>query len=291
MKKILITGANSYIGMSVEKYLINWNNSYSVDTLDMLDADWRRKDFGKYDIVYHVAGIAHADVGAVTEEQKQLYYDVNTNLAIDVAEKAKKDGVGQFIFMSSMIVYSGCKEKIISRNTMPIPQNFYGDSKLQAEIGINKLASEKFHVVILRPPMIYGKDSKGNYQRLAKLAVKTPIFPMVNNKRSMLYIENLCEFVRLMIENDESGVFFPQNAEYTNTTEMVRMIAKKHNHGVLVVHGVSWIIWMLQKIPGKIGTLVSKAFGDSAYEMDMSIYKERYCIYSLQQSIEITEKA
>lgn len=290
MKKILITGANSYIGMSVEEYLINWKDSYSVDTLDMLDADWRRRDFGKYDVVYHVAGIAHADVGGVSEEQKQLYYDVNTTLAINVAEKAKNDGVGQFIFMSSMIVYSGCKEKIISRNTEPIPQNFYGDSKLQAEIGINKLASETFHVVTLRPPMIYGKDSKGNYQKLANLAVKTPIFPMVNNKRSMLYIENLCEFVRLMIDNDESGVFFPQNEEYTNTTELVRMIAETHNHRVIVVHGVSWIIWLVQKIPGKIGALVSKVFGNSIYKMDMSIYKEPYCVYSLQQSIENTEK-
>lgn len=290
MKKILITGANSYVGMYVENYLLQKKEAYSVDTLDMLNSSWKKTSFSPYDVVYHVAGIAHADVGNVSDERKQLYYDVNTTLAIEVAKKAKQDGVKQFIFMSSMIVYSGCKEKIIHNYTEPKPLNFYGDSKLQAEIGIRALESDTFRVVILRPPMIYGKGSKGNYPKLAQLAAKTPVFPMIKNKRSMLYIENLCEFVRLMIENEESGTFFPQNEEYTNTTEMVQMIAHMHNHKLFTVYGVAWLISLIEKIPGKIGTLVSKVFGDSAYEMGMSVYSQSYCIKSLEQSIETTER-
>ena len=258
--------------------------------LDMLDNEWRTKDFSSYDVVYHVAGIAHADVGKVTEEQKNLYYKVNTDLAVEVAEKAKSEGVKQFIFMSSMIVYSGCKEKVITSETEPKPLNFYGNSKWQADQKIRRLADERFKVVVLRPPMIYGKGSKGNYPQLAKLAGTLPIFPEVKNKRSMLHIDNLCEFVKLMIDNEESGVFFPQNGEYTNTSDMVQMIAAVKDHKIVMIPGMSMFIKLMEKIPGKIGSLAEKAFGDFAYDMQMSEYKENYRVRTLLDSIRLTEE-
>ncbi|MCC8138446.1 MAG: sugar transferase [Clostridiales bacterium] len=184
-KRILITGANSYIGNSVENWLNQTHGKYIVDTLDMIGDAWKDYDFSSYDVVYHVAGIAHADVGNVSEEQKKLYYTVNTDLAVETAKKSKEAGVKQFIFMSSMIVYSGCKEKLITAATEPRPLNFYGDSKWQADQKIRALADEHFKVVVLRPPMIYGKDCKGNYPELAKLASKLPVFPIVKNKRSI----------------------------------------------------------------------------------------------------------
>lgn len=209
-KKILITGKGSYIGESVEQWLLKDRDQYEVDTLDMLNNSWRDKDFSEYDVIFHVAGIAHADVGAITEEQKELYYKVNTELTLEVAEKAKRSNVKQFIFMSSMIVYSGCKERIITSSTEPKPLNFYGDSKLQADKKLQEMVTDGFKVVVLRPPMIYGKGSKGNYPQLAKLASRLPVFPIVKNQRSMLHIDNLCQFVKLMIDNEETGVFFPQ---------------------------------------------------------------------------------
>ncbi len=289
MKKILITGANSYIGVSVENWLQKDPDSYSVDTVDMIDGTWKEYDFSQYDVIYHVAGIAHADVGNVSEETKQLYYNVNTNLAVEVAEKAKNERVSQFIFMSSMIVYSGCKEKIITAQTEPKAMNFYGDSKLQADLKLQAMDTENFKVVILRPPMIYGRGSKGNYSELAKLATKLPIFPKVNNKRSMLHIDNLCEFVKLMIDNEESGVFFPQNGEYTVTSDMVKMIANVKEHKIHLISGFGWIVRLMMKIPGRISGLTTKAFGDSAYEMSMSSYKEDYRVRTLSESIELTE--
>lgn len=288
-KKILITGAGSYVGTAVEQWLSKAPDYYEVNTLDMLDASWREKDFSVYDVVYHVAGIAHADVGSVTEEQKKLYYEVNTDLAVEVAEKAKQERVGQFIFMSSMIVYSGCTEKFITSDTEPKPLNFYGDSKWQADQKIRKLEDDNFKVVVIRPPMIYGKGSKGNYPELSKLASKLPVFPIVKNRRSMLHIDNLCEFVRLMIDNEESGVFFPQNGEYTNTSDMVQMIADVKGHFIIMVPGMNFAMKMMQKVPGKIGRLAEKAFGDLAYDMKMSEYKEKYRINSLRKSIELTE--
>lgn len=289
-KKILITGAGSYIGTNVEAWLMKEPEQYQVDSLDMTNDAWREKDFAGYDVIYHVAGIAHADVGSVTEEQKQMYYKVNTELACEVAERAKEAGVSQFIFMSSMIVYSGCKEDVITSDIEPNPLNFYGDSKWQADKRIREMETPEFKVVIVRPPMIYGKGSKGNYPQLAKLATKLPVFPIVKNERSMLHIDNLCQFIKLMIDNEESGIFFPQNGEYTNTSDMVEMIAAVKGHRIIMVPGADLPIKLMAKIPGKIGGLAGKAFGSSAYDMSMSEYKENYRINSLKKSIELTEK-
>ena len=287
MKRILITGAGSYIGENVKSYIDKREPRWYVETLDMQDTGWREKSFVGYDVVFHVAGIAHADVSAVTDDVKQLYYDVNTKLAIDTAQKAKEEGVKQFILMSSMIVYGGME--YIDADTEPQPLNFYGDSKWQADKGVRELADGKFKVVVLRPPMIYGKGSKGNYPVLAKMAGRLPVFPKVNNKRSMLYIENLCEFVRLMIFNEEEGIFFPQNSEYTNTSEMVRSIARAKGKPIWITSLLSPFVAIGKKVPGKIGNLSKKAFGSSYYEMEMSEYKEKYAIFSLDDSICKTE--
>ena len=290
MKKILITGANSYIGMSFEKYIKeNYPNDYIVDTVDMIDGTWRQKSFSEYDSVFHVAGIAHSDNGKISDEKAKLYYAVNTDLTVETARKVKADGVKQFIFMSSAIVYGESapigKSKLITRDTPVSPANCYGDSKVQAENGIRPLNDETFHVVILRPPMIYGRGSKGNYPVLAKMALKTPVFPYVKNERSMLYIENLCEFVRLMIDNDEHGTFWPQNAQYSNTAELVKMIAEAHGKKVRLVKGFGWALKLMSHVTG----LVNKAFGSLSYDMGLSEYKENYRAVSLEESIERTE--
>ncbi|MBE5940668.1 MAG: NAD-dependent epimerase/dehydratase family protein [Lachnospiraceae bacterium] len=294
MKKILITGANSYIGTQFENYIKEWPDEYSVDTVDMIDGSWREKSFAGYDVVFHVAGIAHADVGRASEETKKKYYAVNTDLTIETAKKAKEAGVKQFIFMSSAIVYGESapmgKEKIITKDTIPEPANFYGDSKLQAEKGLEPLNDDSFKEVILRPPMIYGKGSKGNYPLLAKLAKKMPIFPNVNNQRSMLYVGNLCEFIKIMIDNEETGTFFPQNSEYVSTAQMVKEIANVHGRKIWITKLLNPFVWMASKVPGKVGGLANKAFGSFVYDMEMSEYEWEYRNYNLRESLSRTEK-
>lgn len=290
MKRILITGADSYVGTSVENYLKQRPEEYEIATVDMKDEAWKSVDFSGFDTVYHVAGIAHSDVGNVTDEGIEMYYRINADLAIETAEKAKAEGVGQFIFMSSAIVYGDSapigKSKMITAETPVSPANFYGDSKVKAEEGLMPLNEPGFKVVILRPPMIYGRGSKGNYPTLAKMARKLPIFPKVKNERSMLYIENLAEFVRLMIENEESGIFWPQNNEYSNTSELVGLIAENHGKKILRIAGVTWILKILSHMTG----LVNKAFGNLTYDMAMSEYKTDYRVCDLRTSIERTEK-
>ena len=290
MKKILITGANSYIGMSFENYLKQWPDRYQVDTVDMTTPHWREQSFSGYDAVYHVAGIAHSDYGKISQERAELYYSVNTHLAVETAEKAKRDGVKQFIFMSSASVYGESapigKDKVITRSTPVSPVNSYGDSKVQAEKGILPLQDESFRVAVLRPPMIYGRGCKGNYSTLTKLAKKLPVFPYVDNQRSMLYIENLVEFVRMVVDNEEQGIFWPQNNEYTNTSEMVKMIAQVHDKRVVMVKGLNWALKLMSHVTG----LVNKAFGSLCYDHEMSRYKQDYCIMNLEDSIRETEE-
>jgi len=285
MKRVLITGANSYIGTNVERWLLREPDKYHVDTLDLKDPSWKNYDFSPYDVVFHVAGIAHV---SRNPKLKDLYYSVNRDLAIETAKKAKDDGVKQFIFMSSIIVYgdSSSSKRVITKDTVPTPSNFYGDSKLQAEQGIRALESESFKVVILRPPMIYGKGCKGNYPKLAKLALKLPFFPDIYNERSMLYIDNLCEFIRLMIDNEERGIFFPQNKEYVKTSEMVRLIAEAHGKKIKLVKLFNIPI----KLLGFIFKFVNKVFGNMVYELSMSEYKDDYQIIDYNTSIMNTEK-
>ena len=293
-KKVLITGAGSYIGESVKRYAGKHYPNISIDTVDMLDGSWRGHSFSSYDCVYHVAGIAHADVGNVSDEVKEKYYAVNTDLAIEVANKAKEEGVKQFIFMSSMIIYGNSapfgKVKMVTRATAPSPANFYGDSKWQADRGVRALADDRFKVAVLRPPMIYGKNSKGNYPMLAKMAKKLPVFPDVGNQRSMLFIDNLCEFLCKLMLSGEEGIFFPQNSEYTRTSDMVREIAKVSGHRMLVSKLFDSVVFVTTKVPGKISGLANKAFGNLCYDQSLSCYSFDYIVADLKTSIERTEK-
>lgn len=293
MKRVLITGAGSYIGTAFENWIAGHSSQVVTKTLDMKGEAWREHDFHGYDSVFHVAGLAHADVGNVSEERRQLYYKVNCDLAVECAGKAKAEGVRQFIFMSSIIIYGESagigKRKVITRDTLPSPANFYGDSKLQAEKGLEALDGDEFRVVILRPPMIYGKGSRGNYPLLAKLAVKLPFFPKEDNQRSMLYIGNLCRFVELMVENGERGVFYPQNREYVRTADMVAAIAAEHGKRMRLTCVFHPALVLLGKIGGKLGALTDKAFGSIVYEKEMSEYKEEYRVYGFEESVHLTE--
>ncbi|SHE82054.1 NAD-dependent epimerase/dehydratase family protein [Caloramator proteoclasticus] len=286
MKKILITGANSYIGTSFEKWVSQWPDKYIVDTLDMKDPKWKEYDFSKYDVVFHVAGIAHVSIDPKMEE---LYYKVNRDLTIETAKKAKAEGVKQFIFMSSIIVYGDSShinhKRVIDKNTVPTPSNFYGKSKLQAEEGILPLQDDNFNVVVIRPPMIFGKGSKGNYPKLSKVAQKLPIFPDIKNERSMLHIDNLCEFIRLMIDNNEKGIFYPQNKEYVGTSQLVKLIAEAHGKKVMLTKAFNPLL----KLMGKKVGIINKVFGNLVYEKSMSEYKVEYRIRDLKEAVWETE--
>lgn len=280
MKRILITGANSYIGTSFQKWLCQWTDKYIVDSIDMRDDKWLKKDFSNYDVVFHVAGIAHVKE---TSKNKDSYYKVNRDMAFETAKKAKNDTVKQFIFLSSMSVY-GMETGVIDSTTPLKPNTHYGKSKLEAEELIKTLQDDNFRIAILRPPMVYGKGCKGNYPRLARLAVTVPIFPKVENKRSMIHIYNLSELVKLIIDNRIKGVIFPQNKEYVNTSEMVKLIAEVHGKRLVLTKLFTPLLWLLNICTA------NKVFGDLVYDKRMSNYKCNYRVIELKESIKVTEE-
>lgn len=282
MTNILITGANSFVGTSVEQWLSAWPDIYNVDTVDTMNNAWKQADFTKYDIVFHVAGIAHVDP---KPEMAPLYYKVNRDLTSEIAKYAKEHGVKQFIFMSSMIVYHASKSlkgTIITKDTKPDPNDFYGDSKLQAENELNKLSSIDFKVAILRPCMIYGSTGKGNFQRLARLALKTPIFPAWHNKRSMLYIDNLCEFVKQTIDRQLSGTFHLQNREFADTVEIVKHYAKANNHGLWCSRLFNPMVWLGSFVLKPL----CKMFANQYYDPELTTFDFEYQIIPFNESLE-----
>ena len=290
MKQILITGANSYIGVSVETYLQQWPQQYRVDTIDMVDGSWRERDFRGYDAVLHVAGLVHQPQTKNDPAQAERYDQVNYLLAVETAKKAKAEGVKQFLFLSSASVYGldapVGKVVLITKDTPLKPTDNYGISKAKAEESLRMLQDGRFRVAVLRPPMIYGKGCKGNYQTMAKLARKLPVFPWVENQRSMLYIENLAEFIRLLMDDEAEGIFCPQNREYVNTSEMVNLIAHANGKGILLIRGFTWALKMLRPVTG----IVDKAFGSLCYDFELSRYSKDYCVKDLQESILETEQ-
>lgn len=295
MKRILITGDSGYIGTAVKAWLERTPAYYRADTLSVRKENWRSLNFEGFDCIFHAAGMAHADVEQIGEKKRKEYYDINTKLTETLARKAKEAGVRQFIFMSSMLVYGNGgrvgERKYIDKSSKPLPDSVYGDSKWQAENKLLQMDSADFRVVILRTPMVYGKNSKGNYRYLSEIAKRVLLFPEIQNERSMIYIDNLCEFVKLIIDSEEKGIFYPQNLEYTKTSEMVKMIAEASGKKVFTLRLLAPFVRLMSRFPGRAGRLINKAFGNYTYSKELSSYEWGiYQIKSLQQSIEEIEK-
>ena len=284
MKRILITGEGSYIGRSFKRY-VSSREDVQVDELDVRGEAWKEKDFSSFDVILHLAAIVH--ISNPSKEMESVYNQVNTQLPYELAQKAKGEGVKQFIFMSSMSVYGEVLgDCVITKETQERPDSFYGKSKLAAEQLLAELESEDFKLAVLRPPMVYGHQAKGNYKRLSKLAQKLPVFPLVKNERSMIYIDNLCEFIRLIVQNQDSGVFYPQNQDYVNTSQLVKEIKRTHGQRVALLPAFNWILKGLSRY---VSTL-NKLFSDLTYEKEMSSYPQSYQAANFRRSIEKTEK-
>lgn len=260
MKRVLITGKGSYIGSHFRDYLKEFPNDYYVEELDVRDDSWKQFDFSKFDVVYHVAGIAHIKE---TKENAILYYKVNRDLAVEIAKLSKSYGVKHFIFMSSMSVYGLIySNDLITVNTKTNPNTNYGKSKLQAENEILKLADDTFKVSVLRPPMVYGKNSPGNMTKLINAVKKVHIFPTLKNERSSITIDKLCESILDTINEEKEGILLPQNDQYMCTYDTVRSQVREDN--IKVVY-ISLFNPILRLLIGKVG-VITKMFGDLKYE-------------------------
>lgn len=278
--KVLILGHNSYICNRFSEYAKKYN--FEINSISVRDNSWKSSDFSPYDSVLCPIGIAHVSADPSME---QKYYEINRDLPVEIAKKAKSDGCKQFIFFSSMIVYGKDlplgNKFLIDSNTKMIPENFYGRSKLEAEKLLSAIEDKTFNVAKVRIPMVYGPDCKGNFPKLLKIAKKMPFCPDINNQRSMIYIDNLCEFFCKLILSRNGGVYHPQNSEYVSTKEIIQKAAKYFNHSIHFIKIFNPFIRLASK---KIG-IINRIFGTKVYDKSLSPDIENYNVVNFEDSI------
>ena len=280
--KILVIGKSGFVSTSFQRYMKKYPEII-VDVISARSNQWKEYSFVGYDAIYNTTGLAHDDARMGSDEQ---FMALNCELPKSLAEKAKDEGVKTFINMSSMIVYGdmselGSKERITSE-TVPKPAGIYGESKLAGEAAINELACEQFHVAIIRSQLIYSEDAVDNFLKLSKFAKKGFIFPKIENARSMIYSDNLCELVKLIAENNGNGVYYPQQEEYICTSKLVKDIASIAGHKMVLIKLFNPILYLLSK---KI-IFIRKVFGSLAYDMQTSnCFGGKYRVVSYEESI------
>lgn len=258
MNRILITGEHGYIGNSFAQLLAGWPEEYKVSFLNLRDNHWKSVSLSKYDVIVHTVALVHQKE---TTENRALYYKINRDLTIELAKKAKSDGVRQFVFLSTGSVY-GKLEGTITKDTKPKPVTNYGKSKLEAETALSSLRSADFEVAILRPLMVYGEGCKGNYQSLVKLAKIVPVLPNYKNRRSLVSIETLCSNMKDIVDCRAGGIFFPREREDLCTCEMIQQIAKKQGRHLRCINLLNPAAAVLRRFSSK----GQKAFGDLIYQ-------------------------
>lgn len=283
MKNVLILGKKSYIGESLYKWLLQYPELYHVEIVSTLNYEWKNTDFSRFETVINFAGIAH--INNITPDLKDLFYSVNRDLTIEIGKYCKKMGIKHLIHFSSMNVYGDYCDNIKDRDVVN-PTSFYGDSKLQGDKGLAELEEDDFIVSYMRPPFVYGKGCSGNYNSISKIAKMIPVFPNYNNKKSMIYIDNLCEFVRLVIDNKLGGYLTPQNEEIVSTARLVKEIA--HCNGKKIWFTSLFNLFI--PLGNRLTKQIRRAFADDCYLHELSDYFGfEYCIVGFEESIEKTE--
>lgn len=287
MKKIVITGAGSFIGQCITKWFVQKNKDYFIEEVDVQNESWKEYSFKGCEAIIHVAGIVHLQE---KEGMWPLYHSVNCNLTYDIAKKAKADGVKHFVFMSTKAVYVPNTPHIIP-STPTGPRKMYGKSKLQGEEKLKTLSDDTFKVSIVRAPTVYGEGCRGNFPRLVKMSQKLHIFPKLPNKRSMIYIWNLCDFIYRIIDTPINDmILYPQDKEYCGTLKMMeglwRARGEKYYLSSFMALGVKIVLKL--KNEGTLHTM----FTDSVYDKKMSnYYNFEYCVYSFEDAMKRVVKS
>lgn len=280
--RILVTGKSSFIGNCFAKHVSAFGDKYQVDMLSVRGDEWKNIDFSVYDCIVHAAGKAH--VGYKDEEAAE-YMAVNRDLTAAVAEKAKAEGVRQFIFLSSIIIYGAAAKagstRVITKDTAPDPENAYGRSKLEAEDALRRLADEDFAVAILRLPMVYGMGSKGNFSLLRKYARFLPVFPALCGRRSAIYVENLVEFIRIVSDERLSGDLYPTDAKPVTTPAMLRAIRAAQGKKTLLMNIFNPFVRLMGGM-----SIARRIFGGIEYDASLTSNITEYRLYTLEQGVE-----
>ena len=264
-RNILITGKTGYIGNALEKFFIAQGDR--VERLSVRRQTWQEKDFSKFDVVIHLAALVHNNT---PHARLTDYFKVNYELTKNLANLVKKAGVNKFIFLSTMSVYgeegSLTSTVKINRYTKCNPTTYYGLTKYKAETMLEDLANNQFQVNIIRPPMVYGKNSPGNFSRLLKMSKINFIYPKISNQRSVIYIDDLVYHINQLIKYDGTTLTHPQNKDYMDTNQTL-MLMRKFNDKKPYLLEISYFKF-LNKFLNKIG-IIRKVYGNLVYDKDI----------------------
>lgn len=221
MKKLLLTGSNGFVG---GYFYEAYNKKYEIETFSFRTNDFNQLSLDKIEIVVHLSALVHQMGGASREE----YYRINLSNTLSLAKKAKQSGVKQFIFMSTVKVYGEESEEPYREDTPCHPKDDYGKSKLEAEEVLLAMEDELFTVSIVRTPIVYGIGVKANILSLVDLIQKVSILPLgsIENRRSMVYIGNLCAIIHQIISAKKSGVFLAADDKALSTSKFIELIAE-----------------------------------------------------------------
>ncbi|MFX4233907.1 NAD-dependent epimerase/dehydratase family protein [Aliarcobacter butzleri] len=280
--KLLITGSNGFIG---NYFINNYKSKYNIKTFSFLKDDINRLDCNSIDIVFHLSALVHQMGGASASE----YEKINVTQTLQLAKKAKESGVKHFVFMSTVKVYGEETNSIYTENTVCNPEDDYGKSKLKAEHELQKLEDENFKISIIRTPIVYGYGVKANIKNLINLVNKVPVLPLgkIKNKRSMVYIGNLCHLVDEIIIQKKSGIFLACDDEPLSTSKLIELIAKNLDRKMYLI-----------KIPffETLLKILKPSFHERLYgslEVDNNITKEKLNLknpYSVENGVRLMIK-
>ena len=275
MNRILITGEKSKLGVAFQNYMTEKypDGDYAIESVSVRGESWKQRDFSTYDVILHCAGIFNAP----TQDYK-YYEEINVNLTEDLAKKAVSSGVKQFIYLSTMDIYS---QGEITKDTIPNPTSLYGKSKLEAEKRLNDVLGESgVKLAIIRCCPVIGKNAESKMEGYVK-AFRLPVFPLMflNDKRSILHVDTLCELIKMIIDNNSDGVFFPQNLQPLSVAEILKIIKRETGKKTILLK-MPKLLWL--NILG-----VKKIYESSYYLPELSNHFEnRYIKMNSKEAIE-----
>jgi len=273
MNKILITGAQSFVGTN----FIAHSKFTEIREVSLIDNSPEEINFNEVDVVLHLAAIVHQSKKTPESE----YFKVNRDLCLKVAEYAKKGKVKHFIFLSTFKVYGDIipDSVILNEQSSCFPTDAYGRSKHEAELGLIKMEEPDFIVSIIRAPLVYGVGVKANMLSLVKLVNTLSILPFgsMNNNRCYTFVENLVGFIDRIIEIKASGIFIAMDEKPLSTTELVRFIAKYLGKKVYLFRMPKLLTSLLKiSLPGFYNRLYGSFRSENIKTIEILEYKPHY---------------
>lgn len=227
---VLITGSTGFIG----SYFINqYSSQFVVNTFSFLRDNFDTLKLDGIDCVVHCGALVHQ---MKREPSYEEFFDSNVNHTLQMAIKAKANNVKQFIFISTIKVFGEESKKIFDENSPTSPKDDYGLTKKIAEEKLFELEDKNFKVAILRLPLVFGPGVKANFRSLINIVNQFKILPLgsINNKRSIVFVGNVCHYIFQIIKLRERGIFIANEDESFSTSELINQISKALGKNIIL---------------------------------------------------------